>query len=46
MLNQFKGIIYLKNLLEAPVYPETIDMVIVSHSFFLFTGEHFLSSIC
>ena len=36
MLNLFKGIIYLKNLLEAPIYPETTDMVIESHSLSLF----------
>ena len=36
MLNLFKGIIYFKNLLEAPIYPETTDMVIESHSLSLF----------
>ena len=44
MLNLFKGPIYLKNLL-APIYPETTDMVIASHSPFLFTGEGSLSSM-
>ena len=32
MPNLFKGIIYFKNLLEAPIYPETIDMEIASLS--------------
>ena len=36
MLNLFKGIIYFKNLLEVPIYPETIDMVIASHFLLLF----------
>ena len=37
MPNLFKGIIYFKNLLEAPIYPETIDMVIASLSPFYFS---------
>ena len=55
MPNLFKGIIYFKNLLEAPIYPETIDMVIASLSpFYLpwkvprapFTHPHILCGEC